>query len=42
MALEAELLHQATHDTLTGLPNRNALMEIAERVVSDAAGRIPV
>jgi diguanylate cyclase (GGDEF)-like protein/PAS domain S-box-containing protein len=42
VALEAELLHQATHDTLTGLPNRKALMDVADRAVAAAAGKRPV
>ena len=37
---EEELLHQARHDTLTGLPNRRLLMERLEREVrSGAAGQ---
>ena len=37
-ALEARLLHQATHDTLTGLPNRVILSEHLSQFLS-AAGR---
>jgi len=33
----AQLSHQAFHDSLTGLPNRSALLERAERAVEDAA-----
>lgn len=34
--LERDLKHQATHDTLTGLPNRGALMEILAGAIARA------
>ncbi len=41
-ALELELVHQATHDLLTGLPNRKALIELAGEVLRDAGSQEPV
>lgn len=35
---EAELHHQATHDTLTGLPNRDQLADRLDDVISKSAG----
>lgn len=35
-ALERDLEYQATHDTLTGLPNRSALMEILSGAIARA------
>ena len=41
--LEADLLHQATHDPLTGLPNRTTLMRLAaEAVVASRSGAAAV
>lgn len=38
--LEDELVHQATHDRLTGLPNRHTLLdEVATRLAGPAAAR---
>ncbi|MGQ4277683.1 diguanylate cyclase, partial [Pseudidiomarina sp. E22-M8] len=34
--LERDLKHQATHDTLTGLPNREALIEILTGAIARA------
>ncbi|MBI3146407.1 MAG: EAL domain-containing protein [Pseudogulbenkiania sp.] len=34
--LEAQLHHQATHDTLTGLPNRNVLLDRLTQVIAYA------
>jgi diguanylate cyclase (GGDEF)-like protein/PAS domain S-box-containing protein len=36
VAVERELVHQATHDVLTGLPNRKALLHLAEEEVAEA------
>lgn len=36
---EAELAHQATHDTLTGLPNRRAVHEHVAGLLTDVRGR---
>lgn len=35
--IQADLLHQSTHDTLTGLPNRTSLMSMAADTVTDAS-----
>ena len=41
LAFQTQLEHQATHDPLTGLPNRTRLTEfVAERFVPGAAGRL--
>lgn len=37
VAIERELVHQATHDMLTGLPNRKALLQLAEQQVAVAS-----
>jgi diguanylate cyclase (GGDEF)-like protein len=42
MRLESELVRQATHDTLTGLPNRAALMQIAAEAVAASTAQRPV
>ncbi|MDQ1293025.1 MAG: hypothetical protein QG608_906 [Actinomycetota bacterium] len=40
--VERELLHQAHHDPLTGLPNRKALMQISHETVITASADRPV
>ena len=40
--IERELLHQAHHDPLTGLPNRKALMQISHETVVTASVEKPV
>ncbi|SCX55550.1 diguanylate cyclase/phosphodiesterase with PAS/PAC sensor(s) [Klenkia marina] len=41
LAFQSQLEHQATHDPLTGLPNRTRLTGfVAERFVAGAAGRL--
>ncbi|MFN0283472.1 MAG: putative bifunctional diguanylate cyclase/phosphodiesterase [Kineosporiaceae bacterium] len=40
--MESELLHQATHDLLTGLPNRKALLALAAVAVAGATAAKPV
>jgi diguanylate cyclase (GGDEF)-like protein/PAS domain S-box-containing protein len=40
--MEADLLHQATHDKLTGLPNRAALMNLAAEAVAAAGPAAPL
>jgi diguanylate cyclase (GGDEF)-like protein/PAS domain S-box-containing protein len=42
VAIERELVHQATHDVLTGLPNRKALLQLAEEKVTLASPIDPV
>jgi diguanylate cyclase (GGDEF)-like protein/PAS domain S-box-containing protein len=42
VAVEQELAHQANHDLLTGLPNRKALLQLAEQQVSAASRHRPV
>ncbi len=42
VAIERELVHQATHDVLTGLPNRKALLQLAEQQVLVAGPTRPV
>ncbi len=42
VAIERELVRQATHDVLTGLPNRKALLELAEKVAATATASNPV
>lgn len=37
VAVERELVHQATHDVLTGLPNRKALLNLAEQQIARAS-----
>jgi len=39
---EADLLHQATHDPLTGLPNRTALLRLAAEAVAAAGPEHPL
>src|SRR5690606_19122635 len=38
LKLEAELSHQASHDSLTGLPNRSRLLELLEDHLSGPTG----
>jgi diguanylate cyclase (GGDEF)-like protein/PAS domain S-box-containing protein len=40
--MQADLLHQATHDKLTGLPNRAALMDLAAEAVEAAGPATPL
>ncbi|NJO13072.1 MAG: GGDEF domain-containing protein [Gammaproteobacteria bacterium] len=42
LRMESELLHQATHDLLTGLPNRKALLALAAVAVNEATPARPV
>ena len=42
LRMESELLHQATHDLLTGLPNRKALLNLAAVAVNEATPSKPV
>ena len=42
LRMESELLHQATHDLLTGLPNRKALLHLAAIAVNEATSFKPV
>jgi diguanylate cyclase (GGDEF)-like protein/PAS domain S-box-containing protein len=37
VAIERELVHQATHDVLTGLPNRKAILQLAEQQMTQAS-----
>jgi diguanylate cyclase (GGDEF)-like protein/PAS domain S-box-containing protein len=41
LRMESELLHQATHDLLTGLPNRKALLALAAVAVHEATPERP-
>jgi diguanylate cyclase (GGDEF)-like protein/PAS domain S-box-containing protein len=40
--MQADLLHQATHDRLTGLPNRAALLQLATEAVAAAGPAEPL
>jgi diguanylate cyclase (GGDEF)-like protein/PAS domain S-box-containing protein len=42
VAVERELVHQANHDTLTGLPNRKALLDRAAHLLASATPAHPV